>query len=87
MNPTWQSPDGAIQLWLGDCLAILPQLPDGLISAVVTDPPYHLTRTRRAAAALRRSTWEARMAEHGSGLGTAPARFAFIRLPRPNLGR
>lgn len=25
-EPTWQSPDGAIQLYHGDCLDILPQL-------------------------------------------------------------
>ncbi|OPZ24061.1 MAG: Modification methylase DpnIIB [Lentisphaerae bacterium ADurb.BinA184] len=39
-SPTWQSPDGRIALYLGDCLAILPTLEDGSIDAVVTDPPY-----------------------------------------------
>ena len=27
----------------GDCLAILPTIPDNSIDAIVTDPPYHLT--------------------------------------------
>lgn len=36
MNPTWER-DG-IQLYLGDCLEVLPHLPK--VDAVVTDPPY-----------------------------------------------
>lgn len=40
MQPTWQSGDGRIQLYLGDCLEILPQLPKGSVDAVITDPPY-----------------------------------------------
>jgi DNA modification methylase len=38
MNPTWES-DG-IQLYLGDCLEILPTLESGSVDAVITDPPY-----------------------------------------------
>ena len=38
MNPTWQSDDGGVQLFLGDCLEVLPTL--GEVDAVVTDPPY-----------------------------------------------
>jgi len=34
----WQSDDGAVTLYLGDCLEILPTLSG--IDAVVTDPPY-----------------------------------------------
>ncbi|HUW99644.1 MAG TPA: hypothetical protein VMY35_01590, partial [Phycisphaerae bacterium] len=29
-----------VQLYCGDCLDILPQLPDGCVDCVVTDPPY-----------------------------------------------
>src|SRR5580692_2076877 len=29
-----------IDLRLGDCLAVLPSIPAGMISAIVTDPPY-----------------------------------------------
>jgi site-specific DNA-methyltransferase (adenine-specific)/modification methylase len=34
----WES--GGIQLYLGDCLEILPALESGGVDAVVTDPPY-----------------------------------------------
>ena len=40
IKPTWQTDDGSVQLYLGDCLDILPQLEPGSIDAVVTDPPY-----------------------------------------------
>ena len=42
MKPDWQTPDGRVQLYLGDCLEILPQLPEGSVDAVVTDPPYNV---------------------------------------------
>ena len=38
MIPTWES--GGVQLYLGDCLDILPTLEAGSVDAVVTDPPY-----------------------------------------------
>ena len=31
---------GNVRLYCADCLEILPQLPDGSVDAVVTDPPY-----------------------------------------------
>lgn len=40
MNPTWESEDGTVQLYLGDCLEVLPTLTAGSVDAVVTDPPY-----------------------------------------------
>ena len=40
MEPTYQTADGAVKLWLGDCLDILPTLESGSVDAVVTDPPY-----------------------------------------------
>jgi len=36
----WQSEDGRVALYCGDCLAVLPTLPDASVDAVVTDPPY-----------------------------------------------
>lgn len=39
-TPDWQSDDGAIRLYLGDCLDLLPTIPAGAVDAVVTDPPY-----------------------------------------------
>lgn len=38
VKPDWQSEDGAIQLYQGDCLEILPTL--GKVDAVITDPPF-----------------------------------------------
>lgn len=38
MTPTWQTADGSVQLYLGDCLEVLPTLE--AVDAVVTDPPY-----------------------------------------------
>jgi len=40
VNPTWTSDCGTVQLYLGDCLEILPTLADGSVDCVVTDPPY-----------------------------------------------
>ena len=40
MNPTWQSEDGAIQLYHGDCLEILPTFEANSVDVIVTDPPY-----------------------------------------------
>jgi len=40
--PDWQSDDGAIQLYCGDCLELLPEMEPGSVDAVVTDPPYGL---------------------------------------------
>ncbi len=38
MTPTYQTTDGRITLYLGDCLEVLPTLSG--VDAVVTDPPY-----------------------------------------------
>lgn len=38
--PDWQTADGAVRLYLGDCLELLPQMESGSVDAVVTDPPY-----------------------------------------------
>jgi site-specific DNA-methyltransferase (adenine-specific) len=38
MKPDWQTSDGRIQLYCGDCLKILPEI--GKVDAVITDPPY-----------------------------------------------
>ena len=40
MRPTWEQ--GDVQLYLGDCLEVLPTLEAGSVDAVVTDPPYGL---------------------------------------------
>ncbi|QDT54647.1 Modification methylase DpnIIB [Caulifigura coniformis] len=38
MNPTWQSDDGSVRLFLADCHAVIPSLPK--VDTVVTDPPW-----------------------------------------------
>lgn len=47
MTPTWQTDDGAIRLYLGDCLDVLPTLEAGSVDAVVTDPPYGIGADRQ----------------------------------------
>lgn len=44
MTPTWQTDDGSVRLYQGDCLDVLRELPDGSVDAVVTDPPAELAR-------------------------------------------
>lgn len=40
MTPTWQTADGSVQLYLADCLDVLPTLEAGSVDAVLADPPY-----------------------------------------------
>jgi site-specific DNA-methyltransferase (adenine-specific) len=35
--------DGRVQLWGGDCLEVLDNLPENSVDSCVVDPPYHLT--------------------------------------------
>ena len=39
-EPYWSDED--VTLFLGDCLTLLPDLPDNSMDAIVTDPPYGL---------------------------------------------
>lgn len=43
MTPTWQTSDGSIRLYLGDCLDVLPQI--GYVDCIITSPPYNLGNT------------------------------------------
>ena len=43
--PDYDSGDGRVRLWLGDCLEILPTLEAGSVDAVITSPPYNLGNT------------------------------------------
>lgn len=40
MKPTWQTADGSVKLYLGDCLDVLPTI---TADVAVTDPPYEIT--------------------------------------------
>lgn len=44
-KPDWQSEDGAISLYCGDCLDVLPCIAAGGIDMVFTSPPYNLGTT------------------------------------------
>jgi DNA modification methylase len=39
-QPDWQTADGAIQLYKGDALEVMPALKAGVADAVIADPPY-----------------------------------------------
>lgn len=41
-EPDWKSPDGDIQLYQGDCLDVLPMLPENSVDTCICDPPYGL---------------------------------------------
>lgn len=40
MKPYYE--DGAVTLYHGDCLEVLPAIPAGLVSCVIADPPYNI---------------------------------------------
>lgn len=42
-TPEWQTDDGSIALYLGDCLEVLPHI--GKVDVFFTSPPYNLART------------------------------------------
>lgn len=67
-EPTWQTADGSIRLFLGDCLDILPTLEAGSVDAVVTDPPYAIPAYhyigKRGEAAPQRSLGDLSIVEH-----------------------
>ena len=44
IQPNWQSEDGSIRLYQGDCLEVMPKLTD-TVDLVVTSPPYDALRT------------------------------------------
>jgi len=41
MSPDWSSSDGAVSLYCGDALTVLPQLVEGSVDLIVTSPPYN----------------------------------------------
>jgi DNA modification methylase len=43
VTATWQSGDGRVALYCGDCLDVLPTLAPASVDAVVTDPPFAIT--------------------------------------------
>ena len=53
-KPDWQSECGTAALYCGDCLELLPLMPDGSVAAVVTDPPYGIGEARNKNASRRK---------------------------------
>jgi len=52
MKPTWQSDDGAVQLYLGDCAQLVDQFAS--VDCVITDPPYEITASGGGIGATRK---------------------------------
>ncbi len=42
-EPWFQTPDGRCRLYLGDCLDLLPRVPDASVDLIFADPPYFLS--------------------------------------------
>lgn len=55
MTPFWS--DETTTLHLGDCLEVLPSIPDGSVDAIVTDPPYGLAELSAATTIAAIVTW------------------------------
>lgn len=62
----WQTPDGRVKLFLGDCIDLLPTLPK--VDACITDPPYAVPAAhyigKRAEATPKRVLSELSILEH-----------------------
>jgi site-specific DNA-methyltransferase (adenine-specific) len=42
VKPTWQTENGDVRLYLGDCLDVLPTLEGGVADCAMTSPPYNI---------------------------------------------
>ena len=69
--PDWQSDDGAIRLYCGDCLELLPTLEAGSVDAVVTDPPYGISLSNHSAGKERRDRNWTIAGDSDSSIGNA----------------
>lgn len=63
-KPDWQSDDGAIQLYCGDCLELLPEIEAGSVDAVVTDPPYAIPTIVAACRKATRNAGDLSLIQH-----------------------
>jgi DNA modification methylase len=72
--------DESVTLYLGDCLGVLPDLPDCSVDAIVTDPPYGLEFMGKDWAA----PWQAGegIGEHNAGFHEITLADGAKRLPR-----
>lgn len=65
IEPTWQTEDGSIRLYLADCLDVLQTLEARSVDAVVTDPPW-ITSAKKI---VRRSNGVAKSIQPSVGIG------------------
>lgn len=63
MMPTWQSDDGAVKLYCGDCSELIPELKDS-VEATIVDPPYGLGNVLHRPGATTGNSWRS---QFGSG--------------------
>lgn len=69
MEPTWQTADGRIRLFLSDCLEVLPHF--SWVDAVVTDPPYGISLKNHAPGKERRDMDWAIAGDESPAVGVA----------------
>jgi len=58
MRPTWQTEDGGVRLYLGDCGEVLPTIESNSVDLVITSPPYNLGTTTGGGAAQVIQRWQ-----------------------------
>ena len=78
--PTWTSDCGTVQLYLGDCLEVLPTLAPGIVDAVVTDPPYGIGASR-----MNMGMWRTSRMQKSGWDDERPCLDAVLRLDVPSV--
>lgn len=73
MAPYYQ--DDSVTLYHGDCVAVLAELPDASVDAVVTDPPYNLTAGKRGGTGAASVNLESPYGRSRIGTGNGPGGF------------
>lgn len=77
MEPTWQSDDGSVRLFLGDCRDVLPSLTG--VDAVVTDPPYGIGLRNGDVDGHRSDRWDSIEGDCDQSVGLSVLDWAFDR--------
>ena len=60
-KPDWQTEDGSIKLYCGDCRDVLPTLSG--VDCVIADPPYALGDKWKGGAGSGKSSWNIKQGE------------------------
>ena len=76
IEPTWQSNDGDVALYLGDCLEVMPVLADNSVDLIFEDGPYHKVKDadwdRQQATVAEFLAWKDKVLEQ------------YVRILKPN---